>query len=126
RLGVEIESICGGRLTCAKCKVQIEDGEFAKHGIRSAPSHVSDAGSKEIELLGRSNGAEDTACRLSCTALIEGDLLVFVPEESRAHKQVIRKAATERVIDVAPAVRQVYVEVDQAELGEHRGDWGRL
>jgi len=30
------------------------------------------------------------------------------------------------VIAVNPAVRQVYVVVDTAELGEHRGDWGRL
>ena len=65
-------------------------------------------------------------CRLSCTAEVTGDLLVFVPEESRAQKQVIRKAATERVIDIDPAVRQVFVRVDQAQLGEHRGDWRRL
>ncbi len=49
-----------------------------------------------------------------------------VPEESRAHKQVIRKSATQRIIEIAPAVRQVYVQVDEAQLGEHRGDWGRL
>ena len=41
-------------------------------------------------------------CRLSCTAAVTGDLLVFVPEESRALKKVIRKAATERVIDIDP------------------------
>ena len=65
-------------------------------------------------------------CRLSCTARIQGDLLIYVPEESRAQKQIIRKAAGERIIDVNPAIRQVYVQVDEAELGEHRGDWGRL
>ena len=63
---------------------------------------------------------------MSCSARVYGDVLVFVPEESRAQKQVVRKSATERVIDVAPAVREVYVEVDEAQLGEHRGDWGRL
>src|SRR5690606_4643541 len=41
-------------------------------------------------------------------------------------KQIIRKSATERVIEVQPAVRQLYVEVEAARLGEHRGDWGRL
>ena len=36
QLGVEIESICGGRLTCAKCKVRVEEGAFrqARHIIR--------------------------------------------------------------------------------------------
>lgn len=130
RLGVEIESICGGRLTCAKCKVRVEEGEFAKHAIRSAAEHVSPPGDKELSLLARANGDtphdETGVCRLSCTAFVRGDVLVYVPEESRAHKQVIRKAATERVIEVEPAVRLIYVEVERAELGEHRGDWGRL
>lgn len=126
RLGVEIESICGGRLTCAKCKVIVEEGTFAKHGIRSEIGHVSPASDEELDLLARTGSDLVAGCRLSCTALVQGDVLVFVPEESRAHKQVIRKAATERVIDVDPAVRQVYVEVDEAQLGEHRGDWGRL
>ncbi len=126
RLGVDIESICGGRLTCAKCKVRIEDGAFPKHGIRSGPAHVTRISDKEHDLLARTSGHGDDECRLSCSAYIQGDVLIYVPEESRAHKQVIRKAATDRVIDVDPVLRQVYVEVDQAELGEHRGDWGRL
>jgi uncharacterized 2Fe-2S/4Fe-4S cluster protein (DUF4445 family) len=122
-LGLGIESICGGRLTCGKCKVRVEEGEFAKHGIRSQASHLTEAGESERLLL-HTMHADD--CRLSCTAQVTGDLLVFIPEESRAQKQVIRKAATDRIIDVDPAVRQVYVQVDQAEMGEHRGDWRRL
>lgn len=125
-LGVEIESICGGRLTCAKCKVRVEEGMFPKHGIQSGPAHLTPPGEKELSLLQRSNGDASGAYRLACSTCVAGDLLIYVPEESRAHKQIIRKAATQRVIDVAPAVRQVYVEVDRAELGEHRGDWGRL
>ena len=127
RLGVEIESICGGRLTCAKCKVRVEEGHFAKHGIHSTATHLTPTDEREAALLARTNGdgaAHDY--RLACSAHVRGDLLVYVPEESRAHKQVIRKDATERVIDVDPAVRQVYVEVEPAQLGEHRGDWGRL
>lgn len=126
QLGVEIESICGGRLTCGKCKVQLETGWFHKHGIYSSPDHVTAASSREQDLMEKMNGNHAADCRFSCTALVQGDLLVYVPEESRAQKQIIRKAATERVIDVLPAIRQVYVEVNQAELGQHQGDWGRL
>lgn len=125
-LGVEIESICGGRLTCAKCRVRIEEGEFAKHGIRSDMAHVSAANERESELLEKSADGEGAGERLSCAACVQGDVLVYVPEESRAHKQVIRKAATDRAINVDPAISRVYVEVDSARLGEHRGDWGRL
>ncbi len=125
QLGVDIESICGGRQTCAKCRVRVAEGDFAKHGLRSHAGHLSPAGAKERDLLaGAGEGAP--ADRLACAAHVRGDLLVDVPEESRAHKQIIRKSATARRIDVAPAVRQVYVEVEPAALGEHRGDWGRL
>lgn len=122
-LGVEIESICGGRLTCAKCKVRVEEGTFQKHGITSALTHVSPAGQEENALL---NGTGENGYRLSCVTCVQDNVLVYVPEESRAQKQIIRKAAGERIIDIAPAISQLYVEVDQAELGEHRGDWGRL
>ncbi len=122
-MGVEIESICGGRLTCGKCKVRIEEGVFQKHHIESSGRHLSAPSQAERDLL---QEIGETECRLSCNALVQGDALVFVPEESRAQKQIIRKSATEREIEVAPAVRQYYVEVDEAVLGEHRGDWGRL
>lgn len=122
-LGLGIESICGGRLTCGKCKVRVEEGEFAKHAIHSRASHLTEPGEAERLLLHNMH-ADD--CRLSCTAQVTGDLLVFIPEESRAQKQVIRKAATDRIIDVDPAIRQLYVQVDKAEMGEHRGDWRRL
>ncbi|MCB0037673.1 MAG: DUF4445 domain-containing protein, partial [Anaerolineales bacterium] len=123
QMGVEIESICGGKLTCGKCKVHIEEGAFQKHGIVSNAAHVSPPSEKEQLLLERMNSSE---YRLSCACQVEGDVLAFVPEEARAQKQIIRKSATDRVIEINPAVRQVYVEVDKAELGEHRGDWGRL
>lgn len=123
QMGVEIESICGGRLTCGKCKVRVEKGVFQKHGITSEAGHVTAPSSEENRLLEEIDAQE---YRLSCVTCVQKDVLIFVPEESRAQKQVIRKAAGERIIDVAPAIRQVYVEVDQAQLGEHRGDWGRL
>ena len=122
-LGVGIESICSGRLTCGKCKVRVEAGQFAKDAITSAADHLTPAGGDERDLL-HAMHADD--CRLSCTARVTGDVLIYVPEESRAHKQIIRKAAGERVIDIDPAVRQVYVQVEDAALGEHRGDWRRV
>jgi len=122
-MGVEIESICGGRLTCGKCKIRVETGNFPKHGLVSNPEHLSPPGKEEQNLLERMGSAD---CRLSCSAYVYGDMLVTVPEESRAQQQIIRKSAMERTIEIAPAISQVYIEVDQPELGEHRGDWGRV
>ncbi len=123
QMGVEIESICGGRLTCGKCRVLVETGEFQKHGIHSREENLTSPDAEELALLERMGKRQG---RLSCVACVQGDVLITVPEESLAHKQIIRKSATERVIEIDPAVRQVYVEVEPAELGEHRGDWGRV
>jgi len=123
QLGVEIESICGGRLTCNKCRIRVEEGRFEKHGITSRANHLSPMTADEEQLMQKLDSLD---CRLSCQATVQGDVLILVPEESRGHKQIIRKSATVRAIEVEPAIRQVYVEVEQAELGEHRGDWGRL
>jgi len=122
-LGVEIESICGGRQTCGKCQVIVEEGRFSKHGITSANGHLSAPGEierdycQEHHIVGR---------RLACAAEVQGDVLISVPEESQARKQIIAKAASDRVIEVDPAIRLVYVEVRQSSMEQPRGDWELL
>ena len=54
-------------------------------------------------------------------AKIEDDILVFVPEESRAGKQVVSKAARDIHIDHDPAVKIYYVEVDPPTFEEPTG-----
>ncbi len=125
QLGVELESICGGRQTCGKCQIIVEEGQYPKHGIVSAVSHLSPVDEREATYHEEHNLGQR---RLACACEVLGDLLITVPEESQARKQIISKAATDRVIDVQPALRQVYVEVRSAELdseGGH-GDWERL
>jgi uncharacterized 2Fe-2S/4Fe-4S cluster protein (DUF4445 family) len=124
QLGVEIESICGGRQTCAKCQVRIEEGSFARYGIESAAAHVTPEGERETAYRADKGLLPD--CRMSCDARVQGDVLVTVPEESRAHKQVVRKAASVRAIELDPAVRLCYVELPPASLEDERSDWARL
>ena len=45
--------------------------------------------------------------RLACCARIEADVAVFVPEESRAGKQVVSKAARDIRINHDPAVKAI-------------------
>jgi uncharacterized 2Fe-2S/4Fe-4S cluster protein (DUF4445 family) len=126
RLGVDVDSICGGRQTCGKCKVLVETGAFAKHAIESAADHLSPADAEERDYFARHGWGQPDGARLGCAACIMGDVLVTVPPESQARKQIIRKSATERVIAIDPVVRQVYVEVEPHRLGERKGDWERL
>jgi uncharacterized 2Fe-2S/4Fe-4S cluster protein (DUF4445 family) len=126
QLGVDIDSICGGRQTCGKCKILVENGAFAKHAIESAAGHATPADAAELAYFERHPAAAGAGARLSCAACVAGDLLVTVPPESQARKQIIRKTATERAITIDPVLRQVFVEVEPHRLGERRGDWERL
>jgi uncharacterized 2Fe-2S/4Fe-4S cluster protein (DUF4445 family) len=123
-LGVEIEAICSGKQTCGKCQVTVEEGFFAKHGITSAAGHLTPPDSREIhywEKHPRTDGR-----RMACGCEVLGDLVVFVPEESQARKQIVRKAATERAIVIDPAIRLYYVEVVPPTLEHQLGDWDRI
>src|SRR5215470_11422047 len=40
-LGVDVDSVCGGRGICGRCQVHQVEGEFAKHGIVSRPDHLT-------------------------------------------------------------------------------------
>jgi uncharacterized 2Fe-2S/4Fe-4S cluster protein (DUF4445 family) len=125
RLGVEIESICGGHQTCGKCKILVETGDFPKFNVRSAADHVSPPTAREERYSAKFNFAPDA--RLSCACHINGDLVVRVPEESQTRKQVVRKAAgVERLVTVDAPMRLYYVELPTPDLKDHRGDWERL
>jgi uncharacterized 2Fe-2S/4Fe-4S cluster protein (DUF4445 family) len=124
RLGVELESICASRQTCGKCQVSVEEGHFQKHGITSSAASLTPMDGREAKYTAEHILAPGR--RLACACEVVGDVLINVPEESQARKQIIAKAATDRVIDVNPAVRQVYVEVEAATLESHGSDWERL
>ena len=111
-LGVEIESLCGGRRNCGKCKVKCVQGNL---------SPFTDEESKFITESERAEGY-----RLSCAAEILGEAKIFIPEESRTQKQVIRKAASEKSIEMKPAVIPYFVELTLPSLHDPLGDFDRL
>ncbi len=124
QLGVYVESVCGGRATCGRCQISVQEGNFAKHGIVSSMDHLSDVGAKE-ERYDRVRGLPDGR-RLSCSAQILGDLVIDVPQDTVINAQVVRKAADERVFDRNPAVRMCYVEVEEPDMEKPLGDLDRL
>ena len=124
QLGVYVESVCGGRATCGRCQVEVQEGNFAKHKIVSSNAHISPKGARE-DRYERVRGLAD-ARRLSCSATIQGDLVIDVPQDTVINAQVVRKAAIDRVIDRNPAVRLCYVEVDEPDMHKPLGDLDRL
>ena len=123
-LGVEIEAICSGKQTCGKCQVAVEEGFFAKHGIASTAGHLTQPDGREAHYWEKQPHTDGR--RLACGCEVLGDLVVFVPEESQARKQIVRKAATDRAIVIDPAIRLYYVEVVPPTLEHQLGDWDRI
>ena len=123
-LGVDIEALCGEQRVCGKCKVRVEEGNFEKYSIRSGMSHVSAWQVEEEKFIGEAE--KEQGMRLGCVAKVEGDVLVFVPEESRAGKQVVSKAARDIPIDHNPAVKTYYVEVQKPTFKDPTGDFERI
>ncbi len=123
-LGVDIDSVCGGRGICGRCQVLIAEGEFAKHGVRSSAESVTPVG--EIELRYAAKQALPAGHRLSCSTRVQGDVVVDVPSSSQVHRQVVRKDADAREIKLNPVVRLHYVEVQEPDMHDPSGDLRRL
>ncbi|WP_275791119.1 ASKHA domain-containing protein [Pararhizobium gei] len=123
-LGVYVESVCGGRATCGRCQVSVQEGNFAKHKIVSSLDHISVKGPKE-ERYESIRGLPDGR-RLSCSSQILGDLVIDVPQDTVINAQTIRKAATDRVIERNAAIQLCYVEVDEPDMHKPLGDLDRL
>src|ERR1043165_7652983 len=69
-LGVDIDSVCGGRALCGRCQVLVVEGEFAKHGVRSQAQNVSPANDAELAYAQRRT--LEPGHRLSCSARVLG------------------------------------------------------
>jgi uncharacterized 2Fe-2S/4Fe-4S cluster protein (DUF4445 family) len=108
-IGLPIDSTCGGRGTCGKCKVRIVRGlaeaETADHR-QLRPQEIADG------------------WRLSCQAVVHEDMTVEVPQLLR-----VPKAATMglgRLVILDPNVRKVYFELAEPSMDDQRSDVARL
>jgi uncharacterized 2Fe-2S/4Fe-4S cluster protein (DUF4445 family) len=124
KLGVYVESVCGGRGICGRCQVLPSFGQFAKHAITSAAGHLT--ASNEVEERYREKRSLPLDRRLSCQARIHGDLVIDVPTDTAVNGQVVRKRAEARTIVRDCAVHLHYVEVPPPDMERPLGDLDRL
>ena len=108
-IGLPIDSTCGGRGTCGKCKVQIIDGAAT----------LTPADHKQLEVR-----ELDEGWRLSCQARVYEDTVVTVPQLLRTPKAATM--GVNRLVIVDPNVRKVYVELAEPTLEDQRSDIERL
>jgi uncharacterized 2Fe-2S/4Fe-4S cluster protein (DUF4445 family) len=112
-LGVDLDSVCGGRGICGRCQI-VTDAD----GV--TPPNAVEARYRELR------GLPGADRRLACQSRLCGDAVVDVPEDSRVHRPVVRKSATERDVAVDPVVALHAVEVEDADMLEPASDGRRL
>lgn len=124
QLGVDLDSVCGGRGICSKCQITPSFGDFPKHGVTVSDTALSDWNGVE-QRYDDKRGLKPGR-RLGCQATVQGDVVIDVPPESQVHRQVVRKAAAVRDIGMDPATRTYFVEVQEPDMHEPSGDLERL
>jgi uncharacterized 2Fe-2S/4Fe-4S cluster protein (DUF4445 family) len=124
QLGVDLDSVCGGRGICSKCQITPSYGEFSKHGVTVADTALSEWNAVE-QRYDDKRGLKPGR-RLGCQATIQSDVVIDVPPESQVHKQVVRKAASARVIEMDPATRLFFIEVEEPDMHSPTGDFERV
>jgi uncharacterized 2Fe-2S/4Fe-4S cluster protein (DUF4445 family) len=123
-LGIALESVCGGKHVCGKCRVRIEEGFFPRDGLNSSRGHLSPFSAEEKKFI--SPEEEESGYRLACIAQLNGEVLVYLPEESRGKKQVIRKEVRDLPFHLNPGVKPYFVELPPPTLAEPLADFERL
>ena len=119
-LGVDLDSVCGGRGLCGRCQVTVgsRPGIDARDDRLSAPAEIEAAYHGRRPLL--------AGYRLGCAAHVLDDVVIDVPPDSQVHRQVVRKRAEVDSLPVDPVVRLYYLEVEPPDLASPSGDAERM
>jgi uncharacterized 2Fe-2S/4Fe-4S cluster protein (DUF4445 family) len=108
-IGLPIDSTCGGRGTCGKCKVRILQGA---NGITAADRKVfPDADLTE-------------GWRLSCRTVAHTDTICEVPRLMGQPKAALMGYDRHVILD--PNVHKIFLELSRPSLEDQRGDFARI
>jgi uncharacterized 2Fe-2S/4Fe-4S cluster protein (DUF4445 family) len=125
-LGVDVDSVCGGRGLCGRCQVVHATGNFPKHHINSKSENISPISETEKAYAAKPKKTLLDGRRLSCATLIQGDCVIDIPPDSQVHQQIVRKEADSFDIEIIPPVQLHYVEVWEPNMHDPSGDLRRL
>ena len=123
-LGVDLDSVCGGRGICGRCQIELSEGSFAKHGIESRHDHLSSFSRIEADYAREQSLPGNR--RLGCSSRLLGDVVIDVPPDSQVHRQVVRKRAEVHDMDINPLVRLCFIEVTEPNMHDPSGDLRRV
>ena len=119
QLGVDLDSVCGGRGICGRCQIVPSVGTFPKWAITAGPEALSSPGATEVAYEGRR--PLGPGARLGCQTRICADVVVDVPPDSQLHGPVVRKTVDVGDIALDPLATLHVVTVPPPTLDERRG-----
>jgi uncharacterized 2Fe-2S/4Fe-4S cluster protein (DUF4445 family) len=114
KLGIDISSLCGGRGTCGKCKVKVQNGTAGLNPFT------------EQELDHLSKDEIETDFRLACQAKLTLPSTILVPEMSRVGKQRLQTEGIEVPVELNPLVKKYFLKLSKPTLHDARSDEDRL
>jgi uncharacterized 2Fe-2S/4Fe-4S cluster protein (DUF4445 family) len=115
QLGVDIDSVCGGRGICGRCQITPGTGSFPKWGMTVAHTALSEPTDTETNYRGKRPLGEGN--RLSCSSSVCSDVIIDVPAASQVHRQVVRKSVDLTGVVVDPIVTLHYLQLGSNEEG---------
>ncbi|WP_419923218.1 ASKHA domain-containing protein [Candidatus Poriferisodalis sp.] len=118
-LGVDLDSVCGGRGICGRCQVVPSLGSFPKWAIEATADALSPSNETEAAYAGRR--PLTSAARLGCQAAIRSDAVLDVPPQSQLHGPVVRKSIDVGDIVLDPMTTLHAVTIPAPTLDERRG-----
>lgn len=109
--GVSLESTCGGRGTCGKCKVQIDPDKV---------DPTLDLGKKFL-----SEAERELGWVLACRVEVEEDLVVTLSERRDAHQ---RKTSLNQFVDMDlnPSIQKHFLQLLAPTVKDQTPDWDRV
>jgi uncharacterized 2Fe-2S/4Fe-4S cluster protein (DUF4445 family) len=123
-LGVNIESLCGGKHTCGKCRVRVKEGDSQGSSRKSPKENLSLFQPEENKFI--SEQERKAGYRLACVAELQNDVFIHVPEDSHFTPQIIRKDLKGIAVELNPAVKAYTLGLTPPTLQEPLADWERL
>jgi len=112
QLGVELISLCGGKGTCSRCKIQIIDGEVS-------PPTLNEEQALSLQEL-------EAGYRLACETYPASDCKLHVPPESLTTPQRTQVEGLEVTIPPDPPVHAYHVQLPSPSWSDLRADSQRV
>lgn len=111
--GVDLTTICAGKGTCGKCKIQVNDDSFDQLATKSEEKYLT---KEEI----------NAGFRLACQTRVNKKLVIRIPEKSRTGKQRLQIEGIKTHVPLSPLVKKYYVQLSKPTIEDSCPDLERL